>query len=239
MFQDKQNLAIPSRRKVKIIHSLVPDGHLGTWHISALGPHVRFTLDEHGGLVGAEVEAAEFFPFTDANWCGKISGQLDATMGEKISYERFEIITSMSIADRSDSLKIVDVHGALMASRSLPRNELIPHSEISRTRSHAFLIRAAGCVGTAVARPCGFRQCRLQNATPKWAARGSTCRPRKTALDCWSPAWSISCGRRSALRPSSCSRTRAARSRCRASRAADSPRSTRATAQARANSPSR
>jgi hypothetical protein len=72
MFQDKQNLAVPSRRKVKIIHSLVPDGHLGTWHISALGPHVRFTLDEHGGLVAAEVEAAEFFPFTDANWCGKI-----------------------------------------------------------------------------------------------------------------------------------------------------------------------
>lgn len=110
VLENKNDLAILSRRDMEIIHRFVPHRHLRARHVAALRPSMRLAFDEDRRDFATEIEPVRLLRLADANRYGKVLRKHNALLCEERLRGTFEIISGMRVAKRTDSLKIIDIH---------------------------------------------------------------------------------------------------------------------------------
>ena len=113
------------RRKMEVIHSLVPNGDLGTRHIARDGPVVRLALDQHRRLITSEVEPVHLGCRRVTNGDRERALKVQTLVGGEIGLgECLEFSAGVSIRDGANPLVVR--HRGLTLLVTGPRKEAKP-----------------------------------------------------------------------------------------------------------------
>ena len=66
----EENFSVVSRRKMEVVHSLIPDGHFSARHIARDSPIVRLTFNKYCGVLTSQIKSMNFGvpSVTDGHW---------------------------------------------------------------------------------------------------------------------------------------------------------------------------
>src|SRR6266700_5374671 len=108
MLQNKEYLPVDRRCDVEIVHRFVPHRHLGAWHVAALSPGVRFAFHNYRRVFTAKIKTVHLLGFANTDWHGEAFDQRDALLRKKGACCCFKVVAGLSVACRTNSLKVID-----------------------------------------------------------------------------------------------------------------------------------
>src|SRR5260370_36814766 len=94
-----ENLSECVGRKVKIEHSLVPNGHFCTGNFAGFSPAMTLALNQDGRIGTSEVKAVYFPPRPDAKLHRKLGYEREAHISKGLANHLSKITADMGIAD--------------------------------------------------------------------------------------------------------------------------------------------
>src|SRR4051794_8385588 len=96
IMQNKEYFSVVGWREMKVVHGLIPDGHLCAWHPTTCSPTMGLTFDNDFRCRCSKVEMVNLL-FSQSNSERKSARQSDVPRREEFKRHSLEISTDMSV----------------------------------------------------------------------------------------------------------------------------------------------